>query len=43
MEDKNKILFVCEIFKKQQEKNRCNSFGLFDLSTIEFSLIKESV
>ena len=38
LEDTNKILFVCELYKNEEETNRCNSFGIFDLYTLEFSL-----
>ena len=38
LEDKNKILFVCEMYKNEQEADRCKSFGIFDLSKMEFSL-----
>jgi hypothetical protein len=41
LEDKNKILFVCEMYKNEQENNRCNSFGIFDLYSMEFSLFSK--
>ena len=38
IKDKNKILFTCELYAKENENDRCNSYGIFDLATKVFSL-----
>ena len=38
LEDKNKILFVCELYKNERIEDRCNSYGIYNLETMEFSL-----
>ena len=38
IQDNNKILFVCEMYQNQNQNNRCNSYGIFDLSKMNFSL-----
>ena len=38
LKDKNKILFVCELFNTEEEDNKCNSYGIYDLDKRDFSL-----
>ena len=37
IKDKNKILFLCELYSIENENDRCNSYGVFDLATNYFS------
>ena len=38
IENKNKLLFVCELFLNENKNNRCNSYGIYDLNTMDFKL-----
>ena len=38
IEDKKKILFVCELNRNEQIKDKCNSYGIYNLETMDFSL-----
>ena len=38
IEDKNKILFVCELNRNEIIKDKCNSYGIYNLETMDFSL-----
>ena len=38
IEDKKKILFVCELFINERIKDRCNSYGIYNLETMNFSM-----
>jgi len=38
IEDKNKILFLCEMNRNENIKDKCNSYGIYNLETMDFSL-----
>ena len=38
IEDKKKILFLCELYINDRIKHRCNSFGIYDMETMNFSM-----
>ena len=37
-ENDNKLFFVCELYNNEKENNRCNSYGIYDLNSMNFSL-----
>jgi hypothetical protein len=37
-ENDNKLFFVCELYINERESNRCNSYGLYDLNSMNFSV-----
>lgn len=38
IKNKNQLLFVCELFINESENKRCNSYGIYDFNSMNFSL-----